>query len=258
MTAPPYAAAGSVVPNPHDPPPLSGNGYAPSPIPRLVLGDATPALTGTIVAPVTVLVADSQPVARAGLTEALNGEPDLKVVASVEDGGQALAAIRSTPPLVALIDVRAPVLSGLQVLESVTAERLPCRIVLIAPHATGVEVHEAMVAGAAGYLTKGEPIETIYEGIRQASEERQYLSPESQAALVEQIRRGGRTQSLLSMRELEILRLTAEGVTSAGIGRRLHLSQSTVKNHQQNLYSKLGVHNAPAAIYQAMRRGLLA
>jgi DNA-binding NarL/FixJ family response regulator len=56
---------------------------------------------------------------------------------------------------------------------------------------------------------------------------------------------------------VEILRLTAEGVTSAGIGRRLHLSQSTVKNHQQNLYGKLGVHNAPAAIYQAMRRGLL-
>jgi two-component system nitrate/nitrite response regulator NarL len=255
VTAPHYAAAGSVVPTPPDSPPLSGNGHAPSPLPRLVLGSTAPA--HTIGAPVTVLVADSQPVARAGLTESLNGEPDLKVIASVEDGGQALEAIRSARPAVALIDVRVPVVSGLQVLEGVTTDRLPCRVVLIAPLATGLEVHDAMVAGAAGYLTKGESIETIYEGIRQASAGGQYLSPESQAALVEQIRRGGRTQSLLSLRELEILRLTAEGVTSAAIGRRLHLSQSTVKNHQQNLYSKLGVHNAPAAIYQAMRRGLL-
>jgi two-component system nitrate/nitrite response regulator NarL len=204
-----------------------------------------------------VLVADGQPIARAGVTAAISREPDLSLVASVADGGQALERIRELAPTVALLDVEMPGLSGLQVLEAVGGEHLRSRVLLIAAESAGADVHDAMVAGAAGYLTKQEPLDVVSEAIRAAAGGRQYLSPASQAALVEHIRIGGRRQTLLSMRELDILRLTAEGITSAGIGHRLHLSQSTVKNHQQNLYGKLGVHNAPAAIYQAMRRGLL-
>ena len=206
---------------------------------------------------VTVLVADGQPLARAGVIATIDRQPDLRVVAAVDDGVKALHRIRNLAPAVALLEVRMPRLGGLPVLEAVRAERLPSRVVLIATRAIGGEVHDAMAAGAAGYLTKRESLDTICDALREAADGREYLSAESQSALVDQIRMGHNKHALLSLRELEILRLTAEGVTSAGIGRRLHLSQSTVKNHLQNLYAKLGVHNAPAAIYQAMRRGLL-
>jgi DNA-binding NarL/FixJ family response regulator len=206
---------------------------------------------------VSVLVADPEPVARAGLTTAISRQPDLTVVGAIEDGSEALESIRSLEPAVAVIGARTPRLSGLQVLEAITGEQLRSRVVLIAAQVSGLEVQDAMVAGASGYLSKSEPLDTIWEAIREAARGRQYLSPKSQAALVAQMRRSAHRQELLSKREVEILKLTAEGVTSAGIGRRLNLSQSTVKNHQQNLYGKLGVHNAPAAIYQAMRRGLL-
>ena len=204
-----------------------------------------------------MLIADPEPVSRAGLTAAISRQPDFTVVGAIEDGSEALERIRSVEPAVAVIDAWTPRLSGLQVLAAVADEHLRSRVLLIAAHASGLEVQDAMVAGASGYLSKSEPLDTIWEGIRAAARGRQYLSPKSQSALVDQMRRGSRRQELLSKREVEILRLTAEGVTSAGIGRRLNLSQSTVKNHQQNLYGKLGVHNAPAAIYQAMRRGLL-
>jgi len=206
---------------------------------------------------VSVLVADSQPVARAGVMAAVNRQPGLSVVAAVADGAEALETIRRVEPDVVLIDVHTPLVSGLELVAAVGDERLRSRVLLIAAKAAPLEVHDAMVAGAAGFLTKGESLDTICDAIREAGDGRQYLSPDSQAALAQQLRQGARRPALLSLRELEILRLTAEGVTSAGIGRRLNLSQSTVKNHQQHLYSKLGVHNAPAAIYQAMRRGLL-
>lgn len=207
---------------------------------------------------VRVLVADNHPIVRKGVAMTIRDQRDLNMVGEAEQGAQALDRMRVLHPDVALLELRMPQLDGLQVLSAAARESLSTRVLLFSAFSSGVEVHEAMVAGAAGYITKDEPTQRLCEAVRKVASDQRYLSQRAQAALLDQLQlSAGRNRTPLTERELEILRLTAEGNSSAKMGRRLSLSQSTVKNHQQHIYDKLGVSNAPAAIYQAMRRGLL-
>lgn len=205
-----------------------------------------------------MLVADDQPIARAGIATAVRKQPDLELVAEADDGGHALELIRDLGPDVAVVDTSMPVLDGLSVLASVTNERLDTRVLLIATAGDRGTVREAMGAGATGYLTKNDALREVCETIRKAARGERHLSPEAQAMLLEELE-SQRVQAkpVLTERERTILQLMAEGHSSVSIARRLYLSQSTVKNHQQHLYTKLGVPNAVAAIYQASLQGLL-
>jgi two-component system nitrate/nitrite response regulator NarL len=214
--------------------------------------DTTPGET------VRILVADDHPLVRQAIAVAIRRQPDLEVVGEASNGTEALERIRKLKPDVVLLDLRMSPQGGLQVLTALANEDLPTRVLVLSAFSEGVDVHEALLAGAAGYLTKDQPLGEIREGIRRVARGERYLSPEAQAALLEQLQISARvTRPPLSPRELDILRLTAEGKSSAAIGKELHISQSTVKNHQQHIYDKLGVSNAPAAIHEAMSRGLL-
>jgi two-component system, NarL family, nitrate/nitrite response regulator NarL len=207
---------------------------------------------------VRILIADDHPLVRQAIAVAIRRQPDLEIVGEASNGTEALESIRNLRPDVALIDLRMSPLGGLQVLAALAKENLPTRVLVLSAFSDGADVHEALLAGAAGYLTKDQPLGEIREGIRRVARGERYLSPEAQAALLEQLQLSARiTRPPLSPRELDILRLTAEGKSSAAIGKELHISQSTVKNHQQHIYDKLGVSNAPAAIHEAMSRGLL-
>ena len=215
-------------------------------------GDSTPGET------VRILIADDHPLVRQAIAVAIRRQPDLEIVGEASNGTEALEHIRKLRPDIALLDIKMSPLSGLQVLAALAKEDLPTRVLVLSAFSDGVDVHEALLAGAAGYLTKDQPLGEIREGIRRVARGERYLSPEAQAALLEQLQISARiTRPPLSPRELDILRLTAEGKSSAAIGKELHISQSTVKNHQQHIYDKLGVSNAPAAIHEAMSRGLL-
>jgi len=207
---------------------------------------------------VRILLADDHPLVRQAIGVALRRQPDLEVVGEATNGTQALERIRELRPDIALLDLKMSPLNGLQVLAALAKEDISTRVLVLSAFSDGADVHEALMAGAAGYLTKDQPLGEIREGIRRVARGERYLSPEAQAALLEQLQLSARiTRPPLSPRELDILRLTAEGMSSAAIGRELHISQSTVKNHQQHIYDKLGVSNAPAAIHEAMTRGLL-
>lgn len=204
-----------------------------------------------------VVVADDHPAARAGIAAAIRKHPDLVLVGEASDGAEALDQIRELRPDVALLDLEMPRLDALEVLAALARELLPTRVLVISELADGAVVHEAVAAGAAGYLTKREPLRAISGAIRSVARGRRHLSADAQTALLDELERRLRSRPLLTERELEILRLTAAGVSSAEIARQLYLSESTVKNHQQHAYRKLGVAKAPAAVYEAMRRGLL-
>ena len=213
---------------------------------------------GEVVRRITVLVADDQPVVRKGAAAAIRRRPDLELVAEAADGAEALEAVRTLRPDVLLLDPDLPRLDGFGLIHAIAVESLPTLVLLFAEAADGPVVQRAVAAGAAGYVTKSDSLWSICDAIRRIASGERFLSKDAQVALLDQLRHGGQwLQPALSEREIEILRLTAQGISSARVGELLHISQSTVKNHQRRIYEKLGVSNAAAATYEAMRRGIL-
>lgn len=206
-----------------------------------------------------MLVADEFPVVRRGVAAAVRRRWDMTLAGEAADGPTALEMIRSLRPAVALIEDTLPKAGdGLQVVSTLAEEGCATRVLMFSEHADGRDVQRAIAAGASGFLSKRESMLAICDAIRGAAVGERYLSREAEIALLDHLRDGEPLAApKLTAREREVLRLTAEGVTSAEISLALHLSNSTVKNHQRHLYAKLGVANAPAAVYRAMREGIL-
>jgi two-component system, NarL family, nitrate/nitrite response regulator NarL len=207
---------------------------------------------------VTVLIADDHPVYRAGLARMISARDELDLVAEAESGGDALAAIREHSPQVAVVDLKMPDMDGIALLGEIKREGLETKVVMLTGYATGETAYDVMAAGAAAYISKvSEPAEVCDTIVKVASGET-YLAPEFHGALADQIQRHSREVGpLLSDREHEVLRLTADGNSVADISARLELSTATVKTHLQHAYRKLGVSDRAAAVAEGMRRGLL-
>lgn len=207
---------------------------------------------------VTVLIADDHPVYRSGLARTVSQRPELKLVAEAESGREALDAIREHEPDVAVVDLKMPDLDGLAILNAVKREDLDTRVIMLTGYAEGETAYEVMAAGAAAYISKTSEPATVCETITTVARGGTYLAPEFHGALADQIKlRSSDTGPILSDREQEVLRLTAEGNSVAQIGEHLHLSAATVKTHLQHSYRKLGVSDRAAAVAEAMRRGLM-
>ncbi len=215
-------------------------------------------------APITVLVADDNPLYRDGIARALDRREGLELVAEVADGEEALAAIRRLRPDVAVLDVRMPGLDGVEVVEAVRADDLATRVLLLSAYREGPLVLAALAAGAGGYLSKDADRAAICDAVAAVAGGETYLDPALQAELVGQIARrsAGPAPSpaatpVLTAREAEVLALIADGLSAPAIGQRLDVSAATVKTHLAHLYEKLGVSDRAAAVAEAMRRGLL-
>ena len=196
---------------------------------------------------VRVLAADRHPLYRDALTRAIRERPELELVGQARDGREALDAIGSEQPDVAVIDRTLAGLSGDQVLNAVGRDSLRTRVVMIAAEPDPELVYAAIANGAAGYLTKDAD-----------ARELTVLSPQLQAGIAGEIRlRAVDERPVLSDRERQALELVAEGLTAPEIGRRLCLATPTVKTHLHHVYDKLGVAERAAAVAEAMRRGLL-
>jgi len=207
---------------------------------------------------VRVLAADSHPLYRDALTRAIRERPELELVGQARDGREALDAIGSEQPDVAVIDRTLTGLSGEQILNAVGRDSLPTRIVMIAAEPDPGLVYAALANGAAGYLTKDADARELCDAISAVARGRTVLSPQLQAGIAGEIRlRAVDERPFLSEREREILKLVAEGLTAPQIGRTLCLATPTVKTHLHHVYDKLGVAERAAAVAEAMRRGLL-
>lgn len=206
----------------------------------------------------SVLVADEYPVVRRGIAAAVRRRWDLELAGEAGDGHEAHALIRELTPQVALVQAALPGISGAELSSLLTAEHAATRVLIFSDRASGADIRRAFAAGAAGYLTKREPISGVCDAIRRAGSGDRFLSREAEAALLDYLRSGEPLSvPTLTSRELEVLRLMAQGASSAEVGKRLHLSKSTVKNHQRHLYDKLGASTAAEAVYNAMRQEIL-
>lgn len=205
-----------------------------------------------------VLAAEGQPLYRDAVARAIRERPELELVAQARDGREALEAIGSQEPDVAVIDRTLAGLSGEQVLNAVARDGLRTRVVMIAAHPDPGEVYAALAEGAAGYLTKDADARELCDAITAVARGRTVLAAELQAGVAGEIRlRAPHDRPLMSERERQTLTLIAEGLSAPQIGRALHLSTATVKTHLQHIYEKLGVSERAAAVAEAMRRGLL-
>jgi two-component system, NarL family, nitrate/nitrite response regulator NarL len=207
---------------------------------------------------VRVLAADRHPLYRDALSRAIRERPELELVGQARDGREALDAIGSEQPDVAVIDRTLAGLSGDQILNAVGRDSLGTRVVMIAAEPDPELVYAAIANGAAGYLTKDADARELCDAIAAVARGRTVLSPQLQAGIAGEIRlRAVDERPVLSDRERQTLELVAAGLTAPQIGRRLCLATPTVKTHLHHVYDKLGVAERAAAVAEAMRRGLL-
>lgn len=208
---------------------------------------------------VRVVVADDHPIYREGIVLAVRERPDLEYVGEAANGREALELIRKHEPDVAVLDIRMPDLDGIQVLNATRRDGLATEVLFLSAFMESELAYRTVAEGARGYLSKEASRQEVCEAIVMIARGGTALAPEVQAGLAREIQQRERADGRpeLTKRESEVLRLIAEGLSAPAIGKRIHLSPTTVKSHLHTLYEKLGVSDRAAAVAEAMRRGLL-
>lgn len=205
---------------------------------------------------ISVLLVDDHPVVRSGLVGMLAGEPDIEVVGEAGSAGEAVAVARAVTPDVVLMDLRMPGGDGVTATTGVLAEVPTARVVVLTTYESDADILRAVEAGAAGYLLKDASRLELLAAIRGAARGETVLAPSVATRLVDRIRRPHAADAL-SARELEVLKLVAEGLSNGEIGRALFISEATVKTHLLRTFGKLGVSDRTAAVTTAMQAGYL-
>ncbi|HEY7431731.1 MAG TPA: response regulator transcription factor [Streptosporangiaceae bacterium] len=202
---------------------------------------------------IRVLIVDDHPVVREGVRAMLAAEPDIEVAGQAGSGEEAVTFAREKPCDVVLMDLRMPGTDGVAATSRILAADPSARVVVLTTYETDADILRAVEAGAAGYLLKDAPPADVANAIRAAARGETVLAPSVAARLVTHVRQPQRES--LSAREVEVLRLVARGLTNAEIGRRLYISEATVKTHLLRLFGKLGVSDRTAAVTTAIERG---
>jgi DNA-binding NarL/FixJ family response regulator len=209
---------------------------------------------------VRVLVVDDDDHFREGLAELLAAH-ELDVVGTAANGKAAIGAAAALEPDVVLMDVQMPGLTGIEAIKGVLDAHPAARVLMLTISGDGEDVLDAMLAGATGYLVKGTSSDALAAGIRSAAAGDSLLSPGIAAKLLGTMRPSGAAPAavdgaVLSERELEVLKLLADGKANAEIARELFLSPHTVRNHISSILSKLQFANRTEATAYAIRNGL--
>ncbi len=223
-------------------------------------GPAVPAGTREVL---RVMVVDDHDLFRSGLRRLLDGEPGLEVVADARRGDAAIELAAELRPDVIVMDVNMPGMSGIEATRAVLDASPEIAILMLTASDADDEVLDAVLAGASGYLLKDASLPEIVGAIRAAAAGQSLIAPSVAGGLLARLRRHGPREERataafhLSERELEVLKLLVGGCENPEIGRKLHLSPSTIKHHVSAILEKLGVDNRIQAAVLAVRRGLV-
>ncbi len=209
-----------------------------------------------------VLLADDHTVVRDGLRTVLDSVPDLQVVAEAADGAEAVELALSEDVELAVLDVSMPRMTGLQAAHELARRRPELRVLILSMHDNEQYFFEALKAGASGYVLKTAANRDLIEACRATMRGEPFLYPAAVRALVrdylDRASRGEATpEDPLTPRELEIVKLIAEGLTSEEIAEKLVISKKTVDRHRANVLEKLGMRNRVELTRYAIRRGLV-
>ena len=207
------------------------------------------------VAPLTrssVMLVDDHALLRTGVANIINQEADLYVIAEAGNGVEALEAYDKFRPDVTLLDLRMPVMEGVEVVHRLRERDPRARVIVLTTYDTDEEISRALKAGAKAYVLKDISADDLIGCIREVLAGKTYLAPAAAAKLAE-----GVTRVQLTPRELATLRLMADGKSNKEIANELGISDRTVKTHLGHLFEKLGVTSRTEAVKIATRRGLV-
>lgn len=201
---------------------------------------------------ISVLLVDDHLVVRAGLRALLDSQPDITVIGEADTGEDAVAMSADRSPDVVMMDLALGTgIDGVEAIRRIRAARPEQPVLVFTTYDTDADVVRALDAGAIGYLLKDSAPPDIFGAIRDAVAGRSVLSPPVASRVLDRMRR---PDQALTAREAELLSLLAEGLTNKELGKRLFISEATVKTHLAHIYAKLGVDSRAAAVSIALRR----
>ena len=206
----------------------------------------------------SVFVADDHAILRDGLATLLGAHPDMEVVGTAANGREAVSEVLRLAPRVAIIDISMPELDGIEAARQIVAANPEVHVMILSMHAGSQHVFHALEAGVRGYLLKESASREVIEAVRIVQSGRRYLSPRVAEIVAQGVsdRNGVSPLSSLSQREREILKLVADGYSSAKIGAMLHLSPKTVDTYRSRMMQKLHVSYLAGVIKLAIPHGL--
>ena len=201
---------------------------------------------------IRVMVVDDHPLLRQGVTAVLQDEPDVVVVAEAASGREAVAAFEKHRPDVTLMDLQMPDVSGIDAIAEIRTRFPSARIVALTTYKGDVSALRALRAGAVGYLLKSQVLDELMETIRVVHGGGRRIPPEVSAELSAHL-----GEDALSEREIQVLRLVAQGNSNKRVAAELGITEDTIKAHMSSIIAKLGANDRTHAVTIALRRGIL-
>jgi len=201
---------------------------------------------------IRIIVIDDQAVVRQGFVSLINTVADMEVIAEGTNGQQAIELYRQHKPDVMLIDLRMPVLSGVEAISAIRRESPGARMIVLTTYDGDEDIYRSLQAGAQGYLLKDVFFEELEEAIRKVHAGSRRIPAAVAERLAERM-----SGSELTSRELEVLQQIVAGKSNKEIGTHLNISEATVKSHINNILSKLGVTDRTQAATTALQRGIV-
>lgn len=202
--------------------------------------------------PIRILLAEDHVLVRRGMAAIINMEEDAEVIGEAGDGEEAIALWRKLKPDVTLMDLRMPILEGVEAIRRIRTEDPNAAIIVLTTFDHDEDIYAGLRAGAQAYLLKDVQPEELFRCIRAVHAGEAYLQPKVAAKLVQRVQ-----EPHLTEREVQILKLLAEGKSNRLIGQVLHITEGTVKSHLKSLFAKLDVTSRAEAVALAAKRGLI-
>ena len=201
---------------------------------------------------IKVLIVDDHPLMRIGVASIVNARQDMSVVAQTGTGEEAVTLFQKHRPDVTLMDLRLPGMSGVDAIRAIRKAYVTARFVVLTTYEGDADIHQALEAGAQGYIIKGMPYQTLVDAVHRVHRGERFLPPPVARALASRM-----PQSDLSARETEVLSLLASGKSNKDIAFSLGITEATVKCHVSAILLRLNVNDRTEAVVTALHRGLI-
>ncbi len=214
---------------------------------------------------IRILFADDHGIVRDGLRSLFKSDPQFNIVGEAANGSDALELVKKYLPDVAILDISMPVLNGIETTKIIKKEHPQIKVLILTIHEDEEYIQEMILAGADGYVVKNAEKKEIFDGVRSVANNETFFSPGVSKVLLEGLIKRARNgengkeekEEKLTKREIEILRLIAEGMTGKEIAQKLFLSLSTVNSHRMNVMKKLDIHDTARLVKYAIQNKLI-
>lgn len=204
------------------------------------------------VAPIRILIVDDHPIMRVGIAALIASSKEMECVGQVGSGEEAIEQYARLQPDVTLMDLRLPGIGGVETIRRIRSVAPKARFIVLTTYEGDEDIHQAMEAGASGYLVKGLPQEVLVNAVRRVHAGSRYLPPPMSRALADRT-----PDSDLSTREREVLLLVAKGQSNKEIASQLGITEATVKCHVSVILARLNASDRTEAVVNAIRRGMI-